>query len=139
MLQIIYTSAASTPFSPKEHVALLKTARERNSFTGISGTRLFHLTSFLKMVEEPDTDVDRFHEKIQKSWRYKNRSTRYRHHIEAKKLQNWSMGFVGTTRQARKFEGCIKYTNLLSTMTIDGTTARKTLKKLPKGLLRRAS
>jgi hypothetical protein len=136
MLQIIYASAASKPFTHRELVALLKIVREKNSAASISGMLLYHEGSFLQVLEGPDKDVDALYSKIQLDPRHGSFMLLLREPVQGREFENWSMGFVDTTHAADNVEGFVDYVHQLKTMTLDPTLAHRTLKRFQEGTWR---
>jgi hypothetical protein len=134
MLQIIYASGAVKPYARNELVELLRVARQRNAAADISGMLLYHDGAFLQVLEGPDYDVDAIYAKIQKDPRHTNFLLLRRETILKKEFENWSMGFVDSTKVAEQFEGFVDYVRHLKDMTIETEGARKILKKFQEGL-----
>ncbi len=138
MLQIVYASAAAVSFAQTDLVNLLKVARERNAAAGISGMLLYHNKSFLQVLEGPQEQVDALFTKIEKDPRHKNCLVLLRGEIQEKESENWSMGFVDTSKVAAQFPGFIDYVNQLESMSIDKAGARRFLRKFQEGAWRRS-
>ena len=107
MLQTIYASAAVKPFTREDLVELLKIARQRNTAADISGMLLYHDGSFLQVLEGPDKNVDELFAKVQKDPRHTRILLLLRGTIQKREFENWSMGFVDTTRLAERTEGFV--------------------------------
>jgi Sensors of blue-light using FAD len=139
MLQIIYASVASKPYSTKMLVELLDKARNRNSAAGISGMLLYHEGSFLQVLEGPNEAVDALYEKIHKDPGHCDPILLSRELIEKKEFEEWSMGFVDTSHLAEKFQGFMEYSSSLKNMTVDKGRAHKILKRFQEGAWHRAA
>ena len=138
MLQIIYASAATKPFSREDLVELLKVARPRNIAAGISGMLLYHSGSFLQVLEGPEKNVEELYAKIQKDPRHTRCLLIWRGSIPQREFENWSMGFVDTTTVAARVEGFVDYAKQLKAMTLDKAGARKILSRFQNGEWRRS-
>ncbi len=138
MLQIIYASAAAKPFARDNLVELLKIARRKNMAADISGMLLYHGGSFLQVLEGPEKNVEELYAKIQKDPRHNRCLLLWRDSIQQKEFENWSMGFVDTTRVAARIEGFVDYAMQLKTMTLDEAGARKILSRFQNGEWRRS-
>jgi hypothetical protein len=138
MLQIIYASAATKPFTREGLVELLKIARQRNSAADISGMLLYHKGSFLQVLEGPDKDVEALYSKIQKDPRHSNSVLLLNENIAKKEFENWSMGFVDTTKIVERTAGFVDYVSQLRSMTLDKTGAHKILSRFQDGEWRRS-
>ena len=139
MLQIIYASSATKPFSHKELVDLLKIARQKNTAADVSGMLLYHAGCFLQVLEGPDENVEAIYAKVQKDPRHTNCLLLLRETIEERAFEHWSMGFVDTTRIAKDIGGFVDYMQALETMTLDQTRARILLKRFQEGIYRRSA
>ena len=137
MLQTIYASAAVKPFTREDLVELLKIARQRNTAADISGMLLYHDGSFLQVLEGPDKNVDELFAKVQKDPRHTRILLLLRGTIQKREFENWSMGFVDTTRLAERTEGFVDYVTRLKNMTLDKTNARRMLRRFQDGAWRR--
>jgi hypothetical protein len=138
MLQLVYASAATLLFTRKDLVNLLKVARERNAASGINDMLLYHNKSFLQVLEGPKERVGALFTKIEKDPRHKNVLVLLRREIQEKEFENWSMGFVDTSKMAAQFEGFVDYVTQLESMTLDKTGARRFLRKFQEGAWRRS-
>jgi uncharacterized Fe-S cluster-containing MiaB family protein len=138
MLQIIYASAATKPFTRGDLVELLKVARSRNTAADVSGMLLYHSGSFLQVLEGPEKNVEELYARIQQDPRHTRCLLVLRETIQKKEFENWSMGFVDTTKVAERIEGFVDYAMELKTMTLDKTAARKILSRFQSGEWRRS-
>ena len=138
MVQIIYASAATRPFTRGDLVDLLKIARPRNIAADISGMLLYHSESFLQVLEGPDKNVEELYARIERDPRHTKCLLVLRETIQKKEFENWSMGFVDTTNVAERIEGFVDYATQLKTMTLDKTGARRILSRFQSGEWRRA-
>jgi uncharacterized Fe-S cluster-containing MiaB family protein len=138
MLQIIYASAAKKPFSREDLIALLKVARQRNTAADISGMLTYHDGSFLQVLEGPEENVEEFYLRIEKDPRHHRCVLLSRVTIQTREFENWSMGFVDTTKVAATIEGFVDYAKQLSNMTLDKAGAHMMLSRFQSGQWRRA-
>jgi uncharacterized membrane protein (DUF373 family) len=93
MLQISYISAATTPMSTKDLLALLQKSRENNANSSITGMLLYGNGAFLQVLEGEEQPIDRLIEKIKNDSRHTNIKMLYRKHISQRQYSDWSMGF----------------------------------------------
>ena len=106
---------------------------------GISGMLLYHEGNFLQVLEGPDENVDALYKKIQKDPGHSKSMLLLRETIKKKEFEDWSMGFVDTSRLAEKFEGFTDYAARLKNMTLDKGSAHKALKRFQQGTWRRTA
>ena len=139
MLQTIYASASTKPFTQKELVELLKVAREKNMAADVTGMLLYHAGCFLQVLEGPDENVDAIYAKVQTDPRHTNLLLLVRETIEERAFEHWSMGFVDTTRIAEHMGGFVDYMRAFESMTLDKTRARILLKRFQEGAYRRSA
>ena len=139
MLQIIYASASTKPFTRKELVELLKVARQKNVAADVTGMLLYHAGCFLQVLEGPDESVEAIYAKVQKDSRHTNLLLLVRETIEERAFEHWSMGFVDTTGIAETISGFVDYMQALENMTLDKTRARILLTRFQEGIYRRSA
>ncbi len=137
LIQVIYASAAATPFTPEALRALLAKSRARNSLYRVSGVLLYHEGSILQVLEGPEDIVDRILASVTKDPRHKNLRYLSRTPIRKREFEAWSMGFLdpsvpGFTRP----QGYLDYRDMLRAMDQSSTHARKMLRFFQEGLYR---
>lgn len=136
MLQLIYASAAMRPFQKSELERLLSHARIRNSSVGVTGMLLYHLGSFLQVLEGPEETVVRIFASIQRDPRHMNSKVLARKSIARGEFTEWAMGFENTSDGRVKMPGAVDYYRDLPKLTIGSTDARKYLRFFQEGLCR---
>jgi len=136
MLQLIYASAAVKPFTPQELAALLAKSRKKNSSIDVSGMLLYHAGSFLQVLEGPDEAVTELFKVIEKDPRHTTVRVLFRDGVETGEFEEWSMGFVDTSKSVKTLEGYLDYNTQASAMLRDKTRAKKTLKMFQDGAWR---
>ncbi len=136
MLQLIYASAAVKPFTPQDLAALLAKARKKNSSMDISGMLLYHAGSFLQVLEGPEDAVTALFKVIEKDPRHTTVRVLFRDGVETGEFDEWAMGFVDTSKSAKALEGYLDYNTDTSSMLLDRTRAKKTLKMFQDGAWR---
>lgn len=94
LLQLIYISAASVPFSQKELKALLKKARENNHELDVSGILIFHDGAFFQVLEGPPESVYAIYDRISQDTRHDEVKLLLKSEVEDRSFPDWSMGFV---------------------------------------------
>ena len=94
LIQVIYASAAATPFTPEALRTLLSKSRSRNSFYGISGVLLYHDGSILQVLEGPEDMVERILASVTKDPRHNKLRYLSRTPIRKREFEAWSMGFA---------------------------------------------
>ncbi len=136
MVQLIYASAATKPFSPDDLKALLTKARARNTLYKVSGMLLYHSGSFLQVLEGPDESIDLILRSIFKDQRHSNTRTLSRSTILSREFPTWSMGFTDTTLAMTRPEGHVDYVRGLPALTDAATHAKRFLRFFQEGLYR---
>ncbi|HWL08844.1 MAG TPA: BLUF domain-containing protein [Planctomicrobium sp.] len=96
MLQIIYKSLATVPFSNAGLSRLLMTSRVQNQIVDITGILVVHSNAFLQVLEGPEEAVEATFERIVTDPRHKCLQVLSREIIEERAFPNWSMGLVCT-------------------------------------------
>jgi hypothetical protein len=136
MLQLIYASAAVKPFTPQDLAVLLAKARTKNSSMHISGMLLYHAGSFLQVLEGPEDAITALFKVIEKDPRHTTVRVLFRDGVETGEFEEWSMGFVDTSKSAKALEGYLDYSTEADAMLVDRTRAKKTLKMFKEGAWR---
>lgn len=98
MIQLIYSSAATVPFSEQDLVRLLQHSRERNQELEISGMLLYYDDSFLQILEGPEKMVEQTFERISDDPRHRCVQLLVRASIHRRVFGDWKMGFVHARR-----------------------------------------
>lgn len=110
LLEVIYASAATVPFSKQQLAQLLIKARANNERLGVSGLLLFVEGSFLQVLEGPAATVDALYEKISRDERHAETLVLKRSPIEERSFADWRMGFVGLSAKAlREVPGFVNF------------------------------
>ena len=94
LLQLIYISGASVPFSQKELKALLKKARKNNHELDVSGILIFHEGAFFQVLEGPPESVYAIYDRISQDARHDEVKLLLKCEVEERSFPDWSMGFV---------------------------------------------
>jgi hypothetical protein len=136
MLQIIYASSATRPFSARDLSVLLAQARSRNHDQDVSGILLYHQEAFLQVLEGPSDAVGRLYEHICQDDRHTDVRLLLREPIEAKEFGEWSMGFVDAEAAAQALEGYVDYRTDLPALVTDTARAKRILKQFHEGAWR---
>ena len=139
MIQIIYASAATQPFTPVALKALLAKARTRNTLHGVSGMLLYRQGSFLQVLEGPEIEVERILASIYKDKRHTNTRLLSRTTILKREFEAWSMGFHDTSHTLTQPAGQIDYLRLAPTLQDAGTTAKRYLRFFQEGMYRQGA
>ena len=139
LIQVIYASAAATPFTPEALRALLSKSRSRNSFYGISGVLLYHHGSILQVLEGPEDRVDSILTSVVKDPRHIKLRYLSRASIQKREFEAWSMGFLDPSAPGfSRPQGYLDYRDLLRAMDQSSTHARKMLRFFQEGLYRQS-
>ena len=132
LFQLIYVSAASDDFDPKEFPAILEKSRENNSKLDISGLLIFHEASFIQVLEGPKSDVQQLMTKIKLDSRHKNLKILSQKNLEEKEFESWSMGFFNSSLSEGQ-TGFVDLASELARLLTDGTTSEKALSRFKDG------
>ena len=103
LIEIVYASAATVPFSPEDLTELLEKAREKNEAVDVSGVLLFHDGSFLQVLEGPEDAVQEIFERVDQDERHDEVIILRRGPIETRSFGEWTMGFVNVTQELEGF------------------------------------
>ena len=137
LIQIIYTSVASVPFTADDLTRLLATARTSNHAHQVSGLLVFDDGFFIQTLEGPESRVDQVFRTIEKDTRHDHLRLLLRHRIDAREFADWTMGFVDTSALPARLDGFVPYCTLKQTVR-DGSQARRLVGMFQEGRWRQA-
>jgi Sensors of blue-light using FAD len=107
--QIIYSSAATVPFSESELATLLLRARSNNERLGVTGLLLSHEGSFLQALEGERAVVDTLFSVISRDKRHDRIAKILTREVEDRHFAGWKMGFVAMSTVAKALPGFSDY------------------------------
>ena len=110
MIQLIYTSAATAPFSVPALQVLLAGARTNNTALTVSGLLLHADGAFLQVLEGEAKHVEPLYDKIAGDRRHRRILRLLVREIEERNFPDWSMGFADVTGRASALPGYRKTT-----------------------------
>ena len=93
MKRIIYSSQATTDFSPDELVGLLELSRSNNEQSGLTGMLLYCSQSFLQMLEGDPAALESTYARIVADNRHSNLRLLMDVDVSAPLFPDWTMGF----------------------------------------------
>ena len=138
MVQLIYASAATRPFSAPQLNTLLEKARARNSLFSVTGMLLYHSGSFLQVLEGPEDNVELILASIRRDPRHTNTKILSRQSSMRREFDQWAMGFVDTS-QLERTPGLVDYHRTLRKLTIGSSEAKRYLRFFQDGLCRQTA
>jgi hypothetical protein len=95
---LVYASAATRKFEPKELAEILKAAGRHNLRAGITGMLLYVDGSFFQVLEGDEERVHALYEKITRDARHTSALKLIEEPIEERAFSRWSMGFAEMKR-----------------------------------------
>ncbi len=104
-LQLVYASAATTPFTENELLNLLDVSRRNNVELGVTGVLLFMEGSFLQVLEGPPDKVESLYDKIFQDRRHGAVLLLLRREVEDRGFGDWSMGYVNAGKKKKELQG----------------------------------
>ena len=93
MLNLVYSSTATSEFSRDDLAVLLQQARANNSRSGITGLLLYKRGLFMQALEGEETAVRALYAKIRVDPRHKNVVTLADIPVAQARFTDWAMGF----------------------------------------------
>jgi len=93
MHHLIYSSAATLPFTDEELQSLLTNASARNQQLGITGVLLYHDGEFMQLLEGEATVIQALYKVIEQDSRHTSIFKMADKSIEARSFPDWSMAF----------------------------------------------
>jgi len=136
IVQIIYTSIATTAFTKEQLRDLLIKARRNNHSLRISGMLVYDDGFFIQVLEGPESRVDSLFSHINKDRRHRNMRLLLRQSINTKEYAEWSMGFVDSSALPAQIAGFVPYGKLRQTIQ-DTTRAKQLIRMFQEGQWRR--
>jgi hypothetical protein len=100
LIQLIYLSSATQPFSPADLLALLETSRRNNTAADITGMLLYRDGNFIQVLEGKAPAVTATHERIAQDTRHDGLITLLKAPIAQRSFGDWSMGFRNLSAKA---------------------------------------
>lgn len=108
IVRLIYLSKVSPSFKPDDLNEILRTAHERNPTLGITGLLTFNSKFFLQVLEGPRKAVCQRYHRIAIDHRHDEVTLISFSDVEARRFEDWSMGFIGLDEQTQRL--LLKYT-----------------------------
>ena len=97
MLSLVYTSAASTPFSDNDLATLLMNSRANNKRLGLSGYLMHKQGRFVQVLEGPEETVQKRYALIAADPRHTDLNVLLRETLPERRFGSWTMGYRPTT------------------------------------------
>ena len=93
VLQLIYASSETSPFTDEDLLALLDKTRTANEARDVTGLLLYHDGSFLQVIEGDPSVVRPLYDKIIADPRHHNERLVWEAEQDHRSFAGWSMGF----------------------------------------------
>ena len=94
MINLIYASTNSYPFSEDELLSLLETSHENNAERNITGMLVYGNGDFLQVIEGEEDQINTLFNIIKQDHRHKNITLIAKTHITQRTFTDWKMGFI---------------------------------------------
>jgi hypothetical protein len=107
--QVIYSSAATVPFSESDLSALLLRARANNARLAVTGLLLYHEGSFLQALEGEQAALESLFLTITGDKRHDHILKLLARDVEGEHFAGWQMGFVAVSTIAKTLPGFSDY------------------------------
>ncbi len=108
LIQIVYASAATRPFTNLDLRELLLKARIHNSSVGITGLLLYHKLSFFQILEGNEQEVVPLLAHIERDPRHDRVLLLSKKEVDVQNFGDWSMGFIDVDQMVAKLPGFVK-------------------------------
>lgn len=93
LYSLVYTSAATVPFTPDDLEHLLRNSRTRNHDDGITGLLLYRRGRFVQFLEGPESAVQALLARIRADPRHENIRVLIDGFTPSRQLPEWTMGY----------------------------------------------
>jgi hypothetical protein len=94
MIQLVYVSSATVPFSEADLVELLTRSRENNTKLGVTGMLLFKDGNFMQVLEGDEQDVMPLFARVSLDTRHRGVLMLLKNLVSKKDFADWSMAFM---------------------------------------------
>ncbi|MEO8876434.1 MAG: BLUF domain-containing protein [Polyangiaceae bacterium] len=141
LVQLIYVSAATKPFTNDQLKDLLAKARTRNAERELTGLLVHEAGSFLQVLEGEPSAVQGLYDTLAKDPRHHGLKRLYEGSIEQRRFGDWSMGFASLAPAAAK--SLVGYSDFFfnhaqPNAALDGDVAQRVLEAFREGRWRAA-
>ena len=136
MIQLIYRSAARTPFSQRQLVELLTQARITNAEHDLTGMLLYDDGSFLQVLEGEKEPLFALYARILRDPRHTETTKLLERVIDERQFGDWQMGFVSVTRLGVAIPGYSEFLRLSGANAASGDQALRVLSQFRDGRFR---
>jgi hypothetical protein len=136
VIQLIYRSAASAPFSERELTNLLQRARDNNAQFGLTGLLLYENGSFLQVLEGEREPLLAVYGRILKDPRHQRVTKLLEQELDKRRFGDWQMGFVSVTRLGLAIPGYSEFLRLGGEAAASGDQALRVLSQFREGRFR---
>lgn len=109
LVQLVYVSAATVPFSNEDLDELLVIARQNNSSLDVTGILLFTDQTFFQVLEGEPAVVQQLYDKIALDRRHTKVLLLAKQDIEQRNFGDWSMGFVRDRMEISELPGFVDF------------------------------
>lgn len=124
LVQLVYASASTVPFTSDQLDQLLEGARKNNALLGVSGVLLFHAGTFFQVLEGVPDVVRGLYDKIALDTRHNNILLLAKRDIEERNFGDWNMGFVRDQRQISELPGFVDFFSGRTFVDLEGDSQR---------------
>jgi len=112
MIQLVYVSSATEPFTAQQLVELLKKARDKNASQGITGMLLYKDGNFMQVLEGEEDQVRPLYQTICADPRHHGEIVLLEEPITERQFSEWSMAFRDlNSAEVRSMPGYSPYLN----------------------------
>jgi Sensors of blue-light using FAD len=109
MNQVVYSSAATEPFSEAQLTELLARARKNNARLGVSGMLLYHEGSFLQVLEGEAAVLEALFGVISADKRHHRVVALLKREVDERHFGDWRMGFASAKNLPANLPGYSDY------------------------------
>lgn len=136
MHQVIYSSAATAPFSERDLATLLLRARLNNERLDITGLLLYHEGSFLQVIEGDEAPLESLFLTISGDKRHNRIVKLLAREVEERHFAGWKMGFVSMSSLAHTLPGFSDFLRHRGELDAEADAANRVLSAFRDGRFR---
>ena len=124
LVQLVYASAATVPFTEKDLDKLLTRARLTNESIDVTGVLLYQEGTFFQVLEGYEKFVLAIYDKIAMDPRHNNVLLLAHNQIEQRNFGDWSMGFLRDRTQVEDLPGFVNFFDGRTFIDLEGDADR---------------
>lgn len=138
MIQIVYRSTQTRPFSLKDLHGILEKSRTKNAQLGITGVLFYDGNDFIQVLEGGEGEVQYLYGALLSDPRHRDVTILSQAVIAHREFGNWAMAFAHPETVGANDDALLAYDDDLTDFDITASRARQFLYMFVEGMLKKA-